>query len=372
MGIKVSSKANGFNSSPILKIKNYRCCPVADICRYCNFKMAKRCCLYREIQFLKLIKCFSYKCVNSKDCIEMICDCLFNIEKRIHINDIPTIEEILSNSYVVKRPLIKLNQHFIPRIDINSKNISKRQVSLIGDLNFDILAVGLQDIISNNPNLLIKSNYLCDLHDLLQFKGKILLLTNMYDNFCEKILKANNLFKFIDLLKILNPDIITTFDANFYTVQPLFITLYQLNRILKANYYLNNLNIHQIALVPPIPLFLFKKVCKLMIGLGYKTIGVPLQEINKNHEFKFRDYIVGILNQFKLKYDINFILISTHPYSKSHVDCFSSHTWVVKNTKSLSIDEKMPVWANNLKKSRRIAYDSFKQQTIIKYIQEVV
>jgi len=372
LGIKVNSKSNGLNSSPILKIKNYRFCPVANICRYCNFKMAKRCCLYIKIQFLNFIDCFSYNCINSKDCIEIISDYLYNIEKRIHINDIPTIEEILSNSYVVKRPFRLLNQHFIPRIDTNSINVRERQASLIEDLNFEILAVSLQDIISSNPNLLIKSNYLCDLHDLLKFKGKILLLTNMYDNFCEKILNPNNLFKFIDLLNILNPDIITTFDANFYTAQPLFITLYQLNRILKANYYLSNLKIHQIGLIPPIPLYLFKKVCKLMINLGYKTIGVPLQEINKNHEFKFRDYIVGILNQFKLKYNINFILISTHPYPKSHVDCFSSHTWVVKNTKSLGIDEKMRVWENNLKESKRIAYNSFKQQTLIKYIQEVV
>ena len=368
MGIKVDSKSDGFNRSPIFKIKNYKSCPAEEICRYCNFKIAERCCLYRNTQFLNFMKCFTYNCVNSKDCIEIISEFISNSEKRIFINDIPTLEEILSNSYIVKRPFQKLNQPFIPRIDINSIIIRKNHILLVEDLNFEILAISLQDIISNNPNLIIKSNYLCDLHELLQFKGKILLLTNIYDNFCEKILHPNNLFQFINLLKILNPDIITTFDANFYTNQPLFITLYQLNRIIKANYYLKDLNFHQVGLIPPIPLFLFKKACKLMIKLGYKTIGVPLQEINKNHEFKFRDYLVGILNEYKLRYGIKFILISTNPYSKSHVDCFSSHTWVVKKTKSLNIDDKMLVWANNLKKSRRIAYNSFKQQPIIKYI----
>lgn len=368
MGIKVNSKSDGFNGSPIFKVKNYKQCPTTEICRYCNIKMALRCCFYGKIQFQNFFKCLSSKCVNSLDCTEIKNDFLYSIEKRIHITDIPTIEEILANSYVVKRPFKELKTHFIPRIDLNSVNTRKKHVSLITNLNFEILAVSLQDIISNNPKLILKSNYLCDLHDLLKFNGKILLLTNIYDHFCEKILNPNYFFEFIDLLKILNPDIITTFDANFYTIQPLFITLYQLNRILKANFYLNNLNIHQIGLVPPIPLHLFKEVCKLMIKLGYKTIGVPLQEINKNHEFIFRDYIVGILNEFKLNYGINFILISTHPYSKAHIDCFSSHTWVVKNTKSLSNREKEHVWVKNLNNSRELAYNSFLQQPIIKYI----
>ncbi len=368
MGIKANSKSNGLNRSPIFKIKSQKNCPAEDICRYCNFNISKKCCLYKRIQVLNFNRCFSQDCVNSQDCVEVLNEYLYRIRKSIQISDIPTLEEILSNYYIVEKPFKNLNDHLVPRMDINSINKRKMHISLIQDLNFEIVAVSLQEMMSTSQKFLLKSNFLCDLHDLLQFNGKILLLTNISDYFCEKILDQKNLFKFIDLLRILNPDIITTFDTNFYHIQPLFITLFQLNRILKANYYLKDLNIYQIGLVPPIPLFLFKKVCSLMIKMGYKTIGVPLQEINKNHEFKFRDYLVGILNEFKLRYGIKFILISTNPYFKSHVDCFSSHTWVVKNTKSLSIDEKVPVWANNLKKSRRIAYNSFLQQSIIKYI----
>lgn len=63
-----------------------------------------------------------------------------------------------------------------------------------------------------------------------------------------------------------------------------------------------------------------------MLKIGYKTIGIPLLEINRYRDFSLRKKIMRALNDFKLTYNFEFILISTKPYNKTHIDCFSSHS----------------------------------------------
>lgn len=312
-------------------------------------------------------KCYSNTCINSLDCCDIIDERIFGMEKKIFIEHIPEKLDILAINYTLNKPFQGFKQNFIPRIDVSSPRNRKAQIKLIKKAKIEYLAISLQDIMSDDESLIIKPNYLQDLHKLLEYDGKILLLSNILDRFCEKLLKKENTLRLIKELKRVKPDVMTTLDANFYLGQPLFITLFQLYRVIQANKLLNNSKIYQIGLIPPIPL-IFKDLLTYMLKLGHKTVCVPLLEVNKYKNFKLRDKTVGYLNDFKRKFSFEFLLISTNPYVKTYVDYFSSQTWIKKNVTSLEFNEKVNIWEKNLNESRRKAKLAAKQNTIYKYL----
>ena len=349
-------------------------CIVDDLCRYCNPYYKINCCLFKKIlntqvKSKKVIfeKCYSNKCINSSDCCSIIDERIFGKEKKIFIQDIPEKSEIFTVGYKLSKPFQGFKQNFIPRIDISPQGTMETQIEIIKNANQHYLAVSLQDLMSEDENLIIKSNYLKhSLHKTLKYDGKILLLTNISDIFCEKLLKKENILRFIEELKILKPNVMTTLDANFYLSQPLFITLFQLFRVIQANKLLNDSKIDLVGLIPPIPL-IFKDLLTYMLKLGHKTVCVPLLEVNKYKNFKLRDKTVGYLNDFKRKFSFEFLLISTNPYVKTYVDYFSSQTWIKKNVASLEFNEKAKIWEKNLNESIKKAKLAAKQNTIYNY-----
>ncbi|MBD3214677.1 MAG: hypothetical protein GF311_18850 [Candidatus Lokiarchaeota archaeon] len=349
-------------------------CSVDDLCRYCNPYYMLNCCLFKKILLsknrakkLNFKKCYSNKCINSSDCLSIVNEKLFGQEKKIYLEFIPKKADIFSKGYKVNKSFPGFKQNFIPRIDISPPENIEAQIKIIEDARLQYLAISLQDILSKDKDQIIKRNYLKQgIHDKLNYRGKILLLTNIWDIFCEKLLQEDNLTRLIEELKILKPDVMTTLDANFYLSQPLFITLFQLERVIRANKILNNSDIYQIGLIPPIP-FIFKDLLKFMLKIGYKSVCVPLLEINKYRNFKLRDKTVGYLNDFKRKYSFEYLLISTNPYIKTYVDCFSSQTWIKKNITSLEFDAKVKIWEQNLKNSIKNARIAKNQKLLYQY-----
>lgn len=349
-------------------------CIYDDLCRYCSPYYRINCCLFKKIikspvnsKRVIFEKCNSKRCINSLDCCDIVNERILGKEKKIFNEDIPKKSHILSNNYTLNKHFQGFKQNFIPRIDVNSPRNREAQIKLIKKAKLDYLAISLQDLLSYDESLIIKSNYLQDLHKLLEYDGKILLLSNILDFFCEKLLKKENTLSLIEELKILKPDVMTTLDANFYLGQPLFITLFQLSRVIQANKLLNNSKIYLVGLIPPIPL-IFKDLLTYMLKLGHKTVCVPLLEVNKYKNIKLRDKTVGYLNDFKQKFSFDFLLISTNPYVKTYVDCFSSQTWLKKNVTSFEFNEKVKIWKKNLNESIRKAKLAAKQNIIYKYL----
>ncbi len=295
--LKQSNHNSVFKDNNEIQIED---CTYLDHCYYCEPSNYKNCCLYSKLLNNDLKKCKSLRCINSYDCIDMI-------DGKILVDHIPKIDFVKNANYQINQPLINFNQSFIPRIDFYSAKNRNKQIEVIKELNIKTVAISLQDLMSDDKDLLIKSTLVDDLHRMLNFEDKILLLTNMNDVYCEKIL--NNIYRYMDLLQILNPDIITTFDANFYISQPYFVLVDRIRWILKANEIIKDLEIFQIGLVPPVPYIFFKTILKQMLEIGYKTVGIPLLEINRDKNYELRHEILKILYNFKSKYEFNFILI---------------------------------------------------------------
>lgn len=342
-------------------------CPFIPYCNYCEPSNYKNCCLYSKLQNNDFKKCNSYRCINSYDCIDMR-------EGKILEEHIPKLNFLDKVNYQIKKPLKKFTQCFIPRIDISSSKNRNKQIEVIKELNVSTIAISLQDIMSEDKDLIIKSSLIEDLHNILNYNDKILLITNISDAFCEKIL--NNAYRYIDLLQILNPDIITTFDANFYVSQPYFISMDRIRWIMEANELIKDLDIFQIGIIPPAPFLFFKAILKKMLDIGHKTVGIPLLEINRDRNFELRYKFLNTIYNFKSKFKFNFILISTNPPkiqsigSKKLVlaDCFSSHSWVVKNVSRLSFSKKKNVWKKNLIDSINRAENIANQKRLNEFI----
>lgn len=362
--LKQASQNPDFKDNNKIYIEN---CPFMTYCNYCEPSNYKNCCLYSKLQNNDFKKCDSYRCINSYDCIDIR-------DGKILEEYIPKLNFLGKFNYQIKKPLKKFNQCFIPRIDIFSSRNRNKQIKVIKELNINTIAISLQDLMSEDKDLIIKSSFIEDLHNILKYNDKILLVTNISDVFCEKIL--NNTYRYMDLLQILNPDIITTFDANFYVSQPYFINMDRIRWIMEANELMKDLDIFQIGIIPPAPYIFFKAILKQMLEIGYKTVGIPLLEINRDRNFDLRYKFLNIIYNFNYKYKFNFILISTNPPkiqsigSKKSVyaDCFSSHSWVVKNTRRLSFSKKKNIWKKNLIDSINRAESITKQKRLNEFI----
>ena len=119
--------------------------------------------------------------------------------------------------------------------------------------------------------------------------------------------------EFVEQVKMMNVDIITTIDANFYWNQPLFITLLRLKDITIANRNINKISCSQIGLIPPMIPILTKNYIDFMLKAGFKIIGIPMQEINKDKEMGIKSNIFHVANSFKKYKNFKILLISTSP-----------------------------------------------------------
>jgi hypothetical protein len=237
-------------------------------------------------------------------------------------NSLKNISEI---NYNVKKPYPRFEVSFIPRIQVYGQT-RINQMKPIFEIDHPIIAISLKNLISNAKEKIIKKSFNEDIHDKLNYYGKVLFLSNINDNLCLKIL--NDLENFKYYIKNLNPDIITTFDASFYLNQPRFETIRRINQVFKANEKIRDLDIYQIALITPTHLPYFKIMLKSILDMNYKTIAVPLQGTNKARDFKFRRKILQTLQDFKMHYDFEYLLVSTTPNKDIYADCFSTESWV--------------------------------------------
>jgi len=299
-------------------------CPFTDLCQFCNNYFFDICCLRETYKKEVFRKCTEIGiCPNLYVCRDAINGKLSRIS--LFNNIIPSLGDIKSYEYIVKKPFKKFNNGFIPRIEVFGDNF-KNQMKIIKKLEIDYIAVSLADLISNIEGEILKENFRNNLHDKLGFDGKILLQTNIPDCYCIKIME--NHLKYIDAINILNPDIITTFDANFYLDQPLFINSIQIINILNANLLISELDIPQIFLLPPVPLPLFKSIFEVFLKSNHSSICIPIAEFNKSKNpyfLKILHYINYTRETSGKKFGL--LLLSKSPDIKMYADCYSSNTW---------------------------------------------
>lgn len=351
---------SNFGNNEIISLNKVKVCPLDFLCRYCRPDFMRICCLFNNVLRIGLGRCNNIQCSNNNDCNDAFTGLILP-------EYIPTIRDYAKIHYNVKRVCKGFRNHFLPTIDISPIKKAQNQINIVRKVELDAISISLSRLISSNKNKIIKDNYKVNLHDLLDFDGKIMLTSNIRDNLCEKLLNHSN--RYIEELKILKPDIITTFDANFYIDQPLFITLYQMYRILKANEALGRIGIEQVCLIPPMVHPFFEIMIEKALQLNYKVLGVPLLEINRERIYRYRDNLINSLNWFKKKKKFKSLLISTNPNSLLLVDYFSSQTWVkIKNVKTITKEERARKLERRLRESVTKSKNAYYQQNIRRYI----
>ncbi len=339
-------------------------CPFIDLCQFCNNYFLDICCLFKIYKKNDFKKCTKLGlCPNLHVCRDAINGKLSRMS--LFYNIIPSLEDIKSYDYIVKKPFKKFKNRFIPRIEVFGEKF-KNQMKIIKKLEIDAIAVNLADFISNIEGEILKENFKNNLHDRLDFDGKILLQTNIPDCYCIKIME--NHLKYIDAINCLNPDIITTFDANFYLDQPLFINSIQIINILNANLLISELDIPQIFLLPPTPLPLFKSIFEVFLRSNHKSICIPVAEFSKSKN----SYILKILNFINYvretsdkKFEL--LLLSKNPDKKMYANCYSSNTWVKlkeRNTKEKRLRKMEKKLHKTIKTANKIKF----QKTLFSFL----
>lgn len=320
-------------------------CKYVNLCTKCDISLQKKCCLYSRIEKGNFNLCKKLKiCPNLIVCEKAVDGTLSR--SSLFNKIIPTVEDISKIDFTIKNPYEKFSQDFIPRIELSRKDYEE-QIEVFKELNINTIAVSLKRLLSNKLNLIIKESFLKDLHQIFKFDGEILLITTVHDYHCIKLM--NNIEQYVNDLKILNPDIITTFDANFYLDQPLFITATQTLNILKANEVIKDLDIAQVGLVPPSPKQFFKTTLEAFLNLNYKTICIPFAELNKEKN-SHRDFILNTIQEIKSMRndDFEYLLLSTSPTKKYYADCYSSPSWYIKRKSAFFLSKKKN-WYNKLR-----------------------
>ena len=340
-------------------------CPFIDLCQFCNNYFLEICCLFKTYKKKDFRKCAKIGlCPNLHLCRDAINGKLSRMA--LFYNIIPSLKDIKSFEYIVKKPFKQFKNKFIPRIEVFG-NKFKNQLKIIKKLEIDTIAVSLADFISNFEGEILKENFRSNLHDRLDFDGKVLLQTNIPDCYCIKIME--NHLKYIDAINCLNPDLITTFDANFYLDQPLFINSIQIMNILNANLLISELDIPQIFLLPPVPLPLFKSIFEVFLKSNHVSICIPVAEFSKSKNPYFLR-ILKYINYFRETSDKEFglLLLSKSPNKKIYADCYSSNTWVkAKGNKKVDFFKKME---NNLQKNIKTANKIKFQKTLFSFLKK--
>ena len=306
-------------------------CGFLGLCGVCINSCIINCCLLRRINCeIPPIACEMINCISLDDCEKAIRGDLIT-------EDIPKINDFSGKQRKVRTPLNKFNVNYYPILQIESKKTLSEQLKLIKKLDFPAIVISLQKLVSPVEECCIKKIYYRDLHDFLDYDGEIVLTTNIQNRYCKILMdKSENI---PEMLKTLNPDVITTLDADFYLNHPTFIQLLQLDKIFKTNDQISAVNIKQIGLVPPIPEPLFGIALLSQLMKNHKTIAIPFQEFNR-HRFEKRrnkltakqfqrriiSYCLSYYSKFKFKY----ILLSTSPSKGIYANSFSSMSWLSK------------------------------------------
>ncbi|MHA1755125.1 MAG: hypothetical protein ACTSVV_00040 [Promethearchaeota archaeon] len=287
----------------------------------------------------------------SENCIS-IDDCNKAINGKLTDKQIPLIVNFLKKDFYVKNPLRKFVEPYYPRIEIkNSKKLNKQMIS-IKNLGINGITISLNDIFSLKEEFFIKERFFHDLHYLLDYHGKIILTTNIHDKFCKILIENPN--KILKILKTLNPDAFTTFDANFYYTLPTFIILIQWDKVNKLNKKVYNTKIKQIGLIPPVKKPFFKIFFLSQLIKNHKTIAIPMLELNKirnTEHIRFKQEIISQCLEYYSKFKFKYILLSTSPNNNLYANSFSSLSWLIKKDKNFEFNDN---WKN--KENRIIRY----------------
>jgi len=340
-------------------------CPFFDLCQFCNGYFLDNCCLYHTNSQNDFKKCKRIGlCPNLYLCKDAIRGKLTRIS--LFYDIIPSLEDIKSYKYSIKNPFRYLKTRFIPRIEVYGDTF-KNQMKIIKKLEIDFIVVSLADFISNIEGEILKDNFRYNLHDKLDFDGKILLQTNIPDCYCIKIMQNHQ--KYRDALNCLKPDVITTYDANFYLDQPLFISSIQINNLLNANSLISDLEIPQIFLLPPLPMPLFKSIFEVFLKSNHQTICLPVAGFSKLKN----PYLLKIFNHINLiretsDKEFQLLLLSKSPDRRIFADCYSSNTWVkAKRNKKEDFLKKME---KNLQRNIKMANKIKFQKTLFSFFKK--
>ena len=337
-------------------------CPFLDLCQFCNDYFLDNCCLYHTNSQNDFKKCKRIGlCPNLYLCNDAINGKLTRMS--LFYDIIPSLEEIKSYKYLVKNPFKHLKTRFIPRIEVYGDTL-KNQMKIIKKLEIDFIAVSLADFISNIEGEILKDNFRYNLHDRLDLDGKILLQTNIPDCFCIKIIQNHQ--KYRNALNCLKPDVITTYDSNFYLDQPIFISSIQIINLLKANSLISDIEIPQIFLLPPTPLPLFKSIFEVFLRSNHRTICLPVAGFSKSKN----PYLLKIFSHINLiketsDKEFELLLLSKSPDKRIYANCYSSNTWTkVKRNKKEDFLKKME---KNLQKNIKTANKIKFQKTLFSF-----
>ncbi|MFX1498371.1 MAG: hypothetical protein ACFFBH_12660 [Promethearchaeota archaeon] len=343
-------------------------CVFTDLCSFCDDFFYNLCCL-RSIKDQKDFK----KCIKIGLCPNLnLCQDAINGKLRrtmIFHKVIPNLKDIESFDYIVKYPFSGFKTRFIPRISVYGES-SKRQIEIVKNLNLNCIIVSLKEMISNRDGEILKEDFKVNLHEKFNYDGQIILQTNIPDCFCMKII--NNSDEYILALKCLRPDIITTFDANFYLDQPLFVSSIQMLNILKANRFISEIDIPQIFLLPPAPIPLFKSIFDVFIKSNHQSICIPCGEFKKSDQ-SYLLKIIRYINHTRKIMDKNFelLLISKNPDKSLFSDCYSSNSWtkIKKGNNGQNHSDKMQ---SNLDRTIKKANKIRLQKSLISFIRRGV
>ncbi len=317
------------------KESTFKDCPFNKLCKYCNYHFYHNCCLIYTLKSnnfprkCKFVECFNYSLCNKA------------VKEKISEYKIPNLDVLKNLRYQVRNPEYRLEKSYIPKIDIDSPKFRSEQIKIINSCKLDIINISLQKMMASAQSELIREIFLSDLHEILDFRGRILLTSNISDHFCEKIMQ--NIPQFIEQVNSMKVDIMTTLDANFYWNQPIFITLLKMEQITRANRLINDIDCSQIGLVPPMVPFFTQRYLKFMLESNFKIIGIPMQEINKDNKKRIKSKIFHLVNSHKKFHKFKLLLISTSPIKVKkptdliYPDYYTSLSWtIIKNSNSLS------------------------------------
>ncbi len=275
--------------------------------------------------------CFNSNSHNCNDCINSGVISFIKKNKPSFLDDLLN-ERISQSKYLFQNQDPLKLPDFIARIQINSKKKKQMEMETINASKESMVLVTMKNLISNkkHSNLRLKENFNQDLHEILNYNGKIILSLNIPNKNCIRLINSPE--KSLDLIKILNPDIVTGFDADFYYSNPVFLTKLRLIQCYTANLYLSKLKIPIIPFYYPLPSFYSKFQFKYITTAKPRIIAIPTLEFRGSRKI-YND--TDICNEIfeEISYlrkipNLKIFSVNESPFSKKRIgDMCSSHCW---------------------------------------------
>ncbi len=306
-----------------------RKCPFQDLCSLCNEWKIQNCCLFLrcflEKHQLDFVDSVCVSCTSWEDCIRI---------RKYRQSITPRLEQNLLNVSKASKCLIAIQSktRFLPRIDLGSRPKIETQLKILNQAHVDCLIVGLENKIYRGKFKRLTfagEEWPLPLHKCIPFEGKIILATNIRDEYCH--LSFQDPDHYLSMLETLQPDAVTTADGAFQYTKPLFVLEDQLNKVFVLNNHLAKSNLPLIGLLQPyvpfIPLTL-----KHFTAMGLKVLALPAQEMSKSrssdpYAMEYLREINQCLFNTKYKDSFQYIGLSMSPSSKLAFDYCSSLSW---------------------------------------------